>query len=79
MALDFRPNSFNDNLLFVWKILYSRAMPINQTLSDGFGQANIRALAIGHFPAIVAMVKLREIQRQMLRADMVERADHTAL
>jgi hypothetical protein len=52
---------------------------VNQTLSDGLRQANIRALAIRHFPAVVAMVKLREIQRQMLCADMVKRPDHAAL
>jgi hypothetical protein len=47
------------------------SLPINQTLSDGFGQANIRALAVCHFPAVVAMVKFRKIKRQMLCADMM--------
>jgi hypothetical protein len=43
MALDFMPTCFSDNLLFVRKIFSSYSLPINQTLSDGLGQASIRA------------------------------------
>jgi hypothetical protein len=34
---------------------------VNQTLSDGFGQANIRALAIRHLSASVPVIKFRKI------------------
>jgi hypothetical protein len=52
---------------------------VNQTLSNRLRQANIRALAVSHFAAVVAVIKLREIQRQMLCADMMENAHYSAL
>ena len=44
-----------------------------------FAKPNNRALAIGHFAAVVPVVKLRKVKRQMLFADMMERADYAAL
>jgi len=40
-------------------LVLSRTGFVNQTLSDDFGQANIRALAVGHFPSIVAVAFTR--------------------
>jgi hypothetical protein len=37
----------------------SRTGFLDQTLSDGFGQDNIRALSVGHYPAIVAVAFTR--------------------
>lgn len=50
---------------------------IHQTLSLHLSQAHIRTKSVSLFPEIMAVIKLREIQRQILRADMVERANHT--
>lgn len=52
---------------------------VNQTLSNHLLQANIGTLAVGHLPAVVPVFKLRQIQRQVLCADMVKGADHAAL
>ena len=49
----------------------------HQPFAFNFFQTLNRALAIGHFPAIVAMVKLCQIQRQMLCADMMKCPNHT--
>ena len=50
----------------------------HQTLAFNFLQSTNRALAVSHFAAIMAMVKLRQIQRQMLFADMMESSNHAA-
>ena len=57
----------------------SDGLPICQTLAFNFLKPIHRAFAIRHFAAIVPVIKFRQIQRQMLFADMMERANHAAL
>jgi hypothetical protein len=45
---------------------------IGQSLALNFFKSIHSASTIGHFAAIVAMVKLREIQRQMLFTDVMQ-------
>src|SRR5580693_6706459 len=54
----------------------SLCLPICQTLAFDFLNPLNRAFAICHIAKVMAVVKLREIQRQMLFADMVECSDH---
>jgi hypothetical protein len=54
-------------------------LPIGQTFAFNFLQAVHRAFAVCHFSAVMAMVKLCEIQRQMLFADMMKCPNNAAL
>jgi hypothetical protein len=53
-------------------------LPIGQSLAFNFLQAVHRAFAVCHFAAVMAMVKLREIQRQRLFADMMKCPNNAA-
>jgi hypothetical protein len=53
-------------------------LPIRQTLAFNFLQSLNRALAICHIAEIPSVIKLGKVKRQMLLADAMECADHTA-
>jgi hypothetical protein len=57
----------------------SLCLPVGQTPAFNFFKSLNRAFAVSHVAEIVAVVKLCQIQRQMLFADMVKCADDTTL
>jgi hypothetical protein len=92
MKLDlFNTNPLSSPCLMGWSWFYQtisltvkRFPSINRTakhepLAFSFFQTLNRALAIRHLAKIMAMVKLREIKRQVLFTDMVKRSNHAAL
>lgn len=61
------------------RTLFPNWFTIRQAFAVGFFQTNHRALPVCQKPRVVAMIKFRQIQRQVLFADMVKCANHSAL
>ncbi len=52
---------------------------VGESFSVGFLQTNHCALAVSQESRVVAMVEFGQVKRQVLFADMVERANHATL
>ena len=59
-------------IILVSHFVPSTCVPVGQAFAFDFLQAIQRALAVCHFAAVVAMVKLGQVERQVLFADVME-------